>query len=61
MENGKPEGLAEAAKKLAERLQDEIKKTQSPTSIKLTDYGRLFAKACLDPPTQEVDEAPTGL
>lgn len=59
MENGKPEGLEEAARNLANKLQDEIKKTQNPTSIRLTDYGRLFAKACLDPVTQEGDEAPT--
>jgi hypothetical protein len=59
MENGKPEGLEEAARNLAENLQDEIKKTQNRTSIKLTDYGRLFAKACLDAPTQEGDEART--
>jgi hypothetical protein len=58
MEHGKPEGLREAARDLVDKLKVEIQKTQKPLGIKLSEYGKLFAKACLDPLPAETSASP---
>ena len=42
-----PDGLKEAAKKMAGRVKESIEKSHTRTGIRLTEYGKAFCKACI--------------
>lgn len=60
MGEAKTEGLRDAAKSLADQVKSEIDKTSKREYIQLSEYGRLFAKACLDLPAADAAEIGKG-
>jgi hypothetical protein len=52
-----PDGLKDAAKQMADRLKEAIEKSHARAGIHITEYGRLFAKACIEDSASEAPDA----